>query len=122
MTGRRFALARRNGRASDGRAAGKRGNDGVTPADPRQLAAVGFLGGLAAGLLLATQQLHRHRRNLFSPRAYERLAALASLRGQPTVETLRLLRDYISWEQRPLLRRRGRHLLRRLEQHLDAAD
>lgn len=90
--------------------------------DARQLAAVGFLGGLAAGMLLATQQLHRNRRNLFSPRAYERLAALASLRGQPTVETLRLLRDYISWEQRPLLRRRGRHLLRRLEEHLDAAD
>ena len=92
------------------------------PAAGRRLAAVGFLGGLAAGLLLTSQQLHRHRRNLFSPRAYERLAALASLRGQPTIETLRLLRDYAQWEPRPLLRRRGVRLLRQLERHLDTID
>jgi predicted component of type VI protein secretion system len=88
----------------------------------RRLAAMGFLGGLAAGLLLTSQQLHRHRRNLFSPRAYERLAALGSLRGQPTIETLRLLRDYVRWEPRPLLRRRGARLLRQLERHLGTID
>ena len=108
MTARRFARSRHDGRGQ--------------PVDPRQLAAVGFLGGLAAGMLLATQQLRRNRRNLFSPSAYERLAALAFLGGQPTVETLRLLRDYISWEPRPLLRQRGRRLLRRLQQNLDATD
>ncbi|HEY0971550.1 MAG TPA: hypothetical protein VGE02_11340 [Gemmatimonadales bacterium] len=119
MSGRRSTtLARRRARGRNG--GGRDGAGSIT--DPGQLMALGFLGGLTAGLVLATQQLHRNRRNLFSPRAYERLAALASLRVQPTVETLRLLRDYISWEQRPLLRRRGRHLLRRLEQHLDAAD
>lgn len=86
---------------------------------PATLAAVGFVGGLAAGVLLASQQLHRHRRNLFSPRPYERLAALAYLRGQPSVETLRLLHDYLGWEPRPLLRRRGFRVLRELERTLD---
>ena len=84
-----------------------------------RLAAVGFLGGLAAGVLLASQQLHRHRRGLFSPRPYERLVALTYLRGQPSIETLRLLRDYVGWETRPRLRRRGELLLRRLERTLD---
>ena len=107
MTGRRSARARHNGH--------------VRPVAPSHLVALGFLGGLAAGVLLAGQQLHRHRRNLFSPRPYERLAALAALRGQPrTVETLRLLDDYVSWETRPLLRRQGKRLLRRMEQRLDA--
>ncbi|HEU4629493.1 MAG TPA: hypothetical protein VFS08_07090 [Gemmatimonadaceae bacterium] len=81
----------------------------------QRLAAVGFLGGLAAGVILASQQLHRHRRNLFSPRPYERLVALAALRAQPSVETLRLLHDYVGWESRPTLRRRGFQLLRQLE-------
>ena len=89
------------------------------PARAPRLAAVGFLGGLAAGVLLASQQLHRHRRNLFSPRPYERLVALAALRAQPSAETLRVLRDYLGWESRPLLRRRGLQLLRQLERTLD---
>ena len=89
------------------------------PARSPRLAAVGFLGGLAAGVLLASQQLHRHRRGLFSPRPYERLVALTYLRGQPSIETLRLLRDYVGWEPRPRLRRRGELLLRRLERTLD---
>ena len=81
----------------------------------QRLAAMGFLGGLAAGVIVASQQLHRHRRNLFSPRPYERLVALAALRAQPSVETLRLLHDYVGWEPRPALRRRGSQLLRQLE-------
>jgi len=90
------------------------------PARSPRLAAVGFLGGLAAGVLIASQQLHRHRRGLFSPRPYERLVALTYLRGQPSsIETLRLLRDYVGWETRPRLRRRGELLLRRLERTLD---
>lgn len=83
------------------------------------LALVGFLGGMTLGVLLASQQLHRHRRDLFSPSSYQRLAALSYLRGQPSVETLRLLHDYVGWESRPLLRRRGFQLLRQLERTLD---
>lgn len=85
-----------------------------------QLAAVGFLGGLAAGVLLASQQLHQHRRGLFSPHVYQRVLALTYLRGQrSSIETLRLLRDYVGWETSPRLRRRGEYLLRRLERTLD---
>ena len=85
-----------------------------------QLAAVGFLGGLAAGVILASQQLHRHRRGLFSPRPYERLLALAVVgAAPPAIETLRLLQDYVGWESRPLLRKRGLALLRRIEQAMD---
>ena len=87
---------------------------------PPQLAAVGFLGGLAAGMILASQQLHRHRRGLFSPRPYERLLALAVVgAAPPSIETLRLLHDYVGWESRPLLRRRGVVLLRRIERAMD---
>lgn len=85
----------------------------------RTMAVFGFVGGVAAGVLLASQQLHRHRRNLFSPYAYQRLAALSYLGGQPSVETLRLLHDYVGWEPRPLLRRRGLRLLRELERTID---
>lgn len=82
------------------------------------LAALGFLGGLAAGALLAGQQLHRHRRNLFSRRPYRRLAALSHLRGQPSLDTRRLLQDYIRWEPSPMLRRRGIRILRQMEHEL----
>lgn len=108
MRGRAVLRRRRGGR-----------HEGSAGLAPGALGLVGFLGGVAAGVLLASQQLHRHRRNLFSPSAYERLAALAYLRGQPSVETLRLLHDYVGWEPRPLLRRRGFRLLRRLERTID---
>ena len=37
----------------------------------------------------------------------------------PNAETARLLRDYVNWETRPALRRRGQHLLRRMHAYLD---
>lgn len=83
------------------------------------LAVLGFVGGFAAGALLAGQQLHRHRRNLFSQRPYRRMAALSHLRSQPSPENARLLRDYVRWEPRPMLRRRGIRILRRMEHQLD---
>ncbi|HEX3157172.1 MAG TPA: hypothetical protein VHQ45_01545 [Gemmatimonadaceae bacterium] len=84
-----------------------------------RMAGVGFVGGLAAGLVLWSMQVHQHRRNLFSRNSYRRLLALSYLGATPSVETARLLRDYIAWEQRPLLRRRGVRILRQLERHLD---
>jgi hypothetical protein len=83
------------------------------------LIGVGFLGGMAVGLLLWSQQIHRHRRDLFSAKPYRRLVALSYLSARPSVETARLLRDYIGWEKRPVLRRRGVRILRQLERHLD---
>jgi len=80
---------------------------------------MGFVGGMAVGLVVWGTQLQRNRRELFSASPLRRLAALGYLAGQPGVETARLLGDYVNWETRPLLRRRGQALLRRMEAHLD---
>ena len=82
------------------------------------VATVGFLGGVALGALVWSVQMRRHRRNLFSARPLRRLAALGYLSGQPSAETARLLRDYVKWESRSVLRRRGERVLRRIEARL----
>ena len=84
-----------------------------------KLAAAGFLGGVAAGLIVWSTQVQRSRRELFNRSPVRRLAALGFLAGQPGVETSRLLGEYVNWEPRPVLRRRGKALLRRMEAHLD---
>jgi hypothetical protein len=77
--------------------------------------AVGFLGGMAAGSLVWSKMQRNCRRNLFSRNPLFRVAALGYLRARPTVNTAQLLREYIAWERRPILRQRGARLLRRLE-------
>ena len=84
-----------------------------------RIAAAGFVGGLAVGLVVWSSQVQRSRRELFSRSPMRRYAALGFLAGRPGVETARLLRDYVNWETRPALRRRGQHLLRRLHAYLD---
>jgi len=71
--------------------------------------------GALAGWMLARQHLGRHRADLFSPRPMRRLAALHYLAGLASVETVRLLRDYIAWEPSPALRRRAERVVRRME-------
>ena len=71
--------------------------------------------GVAAGWMLAQRRLSSHRQALFSPRPLRRLAALGFLAGQGDVETVRLLRDYLSWERQPILRRRAATIMRRME-------
>ena len=78
----------------------------------------GFLGGFAAGLVLWGAQVQRSRRDLFNRSAVRRLAALGYLRAYPGVETARLLQDYVKWEPRPALRKRGQLMLRRMEAYL----
>lgn len=80
-----------------------------------RLVALGFLGGAAAGSLLWVRLQRAHRRDLFSRHPLRRVAALGYLRAVPTMETARLLREYVSWERQPLLRRRGARILRRVE-------
>ena len=84
-----------------------------------RIAATGFIGGLAVGLVVWSTQVQRSRRELFSRSPMRRYAALGFLAGRPGLETARLLRDYVNWETRPALRRRGQHLLRRLHAYLD---
>jgi hypothetical protein len=83
---------------------------------PRRLALLaGVLAGAVVGWALAQDRIRRHRSDLFNPRPLRRLAALAGLRSQIGVETVRLLRDYLEWERHPVLRRRARSIVRRME-------
>ena len=82
------------------------------------LATLGFLGGAAVGALVWSMQMKRSRRDRFSAQPLRRLAALGYLSGQPSLENARVLRDYVSWENRTVLRRRGERVLRRIEAHL----
>src|SRR5512135_1748018 len=77
--------------------------------------------GLAAvvSTLVVRDQIARHRRELFSSHPLRRLAALGYLGGRDaTVDTVRLLRDFVAWEPRPLIRRRASLILARMEQQL----
>lgn len=76
------------------------------------------LAAAAAGALAAIiirGQIHRHRRDLFSPRAFRRLAALGHMSREPaTVDAIRVLRDFISWEPRQALRDRAQAIVDRM--------
>ena len=80
--------------------------------------AVGFIGGIAAGTLVWSRMQRQYRRNLFSKSALHRVAALGYLRARPTVNTAQLLREYVAWEPRAILRQRGARMLRQLESTL----
>jgi hypothetical protein len=77
--------------------------------------AVGFLGGMAAGSLMWTHMQRQYRRNLFSKSPLRRVAALGYLRARPTVNTAQILREYVAWEPRAILRQRGAQMLKRIE-------
>lgn len=79
-----------------------------------QVLTVAFLGGVVLGLFAWSAQIQRSRRELFSKSPVKRLAALGYLRGHPSVDTVRILTDYIGWERHPRLRRRGERILRRM--------
>ena len=81
--------------------------------------AAGFLGGMMAGAIVWSAQIHRSRRELFNGRPWRRLAALGYLSGRPGPDTMRLLTDYVRWEQNGPLRKRGERLLRQMQLHLD---
>ncbi|HEX6909495.1 MAG TPA: hypothetical protein VF142_03850 [Longimicrobium sp.] len=75
----------------------------------------------AVSVLLVRDQISRSRRDLFSPHPLRRLAALEYLGGVPaSVDTVLLLRDFLAWERRPLLRKRAQAVLLRLEEALEA--
>ena len=91
----------------------------------KRLKTAGFtvLAAAAAGALAAMiirGQISRHRRDLFSPRAFRRLAALGHIsRESASVDLIRLLQDFISWEPRKMLRERAQAIIDRM---LDDAD
>jgi len=69
------------------------------------------LAAAAAGALAAViirGQISRHQRDLFSPHAFRRLAALGHISREPaSVDLIRLLRDFVAWEPRKMLRERA---------------
>lgn len=77
--------------------------------------AAGVAGAVA--VLLVRDQISRQRRNLFNPLSLKRMAALEHMaRQRPSVDHITLLRDYINWEPRKLLRNRARSIVERMEQ------
>lgn len=77
---------------------------------------VGVGAAAAVAALLLRDQISRHQRDLFSPHPLRRLAALGYLSGaQASVESVHLLRDFLAWEPRPLLRKRAGLILQRME-------
>jgi hypothetical protein len=85
------------------------------------LAAVAVVGAVAA--LVVRDQLDRHQRDLFSPYPLRRLACLGHLaRAEASVSNITLLRDFVAWEPKKLLRNRAKVILDRMEgQALDQA-
>ena len=59
------------------------------------------------------------RRGRLAPASpIRRLGALGFLAGQTGVDRVRVLHDYLAWETHPVLRRRARAIVRRLEAEL----
>lgn len=85
------------------------------------IAAVSAVLVALAGVFVARDQMVRHRRDLFSPHPLRRLAALGYLRQHPEVANVMLLRDFLAWEDRPLLRKRAAAILEEMEEDLALA-
>ncbi|MBX3175073.1 MAG: hypothetical protein KF709_11715 [Gemmatimonadaceae bacterium] len=86
------------------------------------LKTAGFVLGLLAGTVMGfgwwNSEQAEHQRALYDRRPMRRLAALGWLSGQPSAESVMMLREYVGWEQNPVLRRRARQLLTRFENAL----
>ena len=90
----------------------------ITVRDGRRGAMSYMLAGFAGGIVVGAVAWHRQQASahdqLFAGSVVQRAAALGFLARSPSVESARLLRDYIRWERRPTLRRRAQLALDRL--------
>jgi hypothetical protein len=69
----------------------------------------------AVAAMIIQGQISRHQRDLFSPRALKRLAALGHISREPaSVDLIRLLRDFVVWEPRKMLRERAQAIIDRM--------
>ena len=74
-------------------------------------------GALAA--LIIRDQIIRRQKDLFSGSGLSRLAALGHVSRTPaSVNTVRLLRDFIAWEPHGLLRERAISIVARMEEEV----
>jgi len=66
----------------------------------------------ALAVVIIRSQMRRHQRDLFSSRPFRRLAALSYINREPaSVDLIRLLRDFVAWEPRRMLRDRARAMI-----------
>lgn len=101
--------------AFDRRHRRRRSEDGKTRVPAGVLLAAGFFGGVAIGAAVGEGLVAGGRRGLFSRSPMRRYSAVSYLGARPSVDTARLLRDYVRWEPHPVLRRRARRVLAALE-------
>ena len=85
-------------------------------------ALVGAAVAIGVGVFLARDHMRRHQEDLFSPHPLRRLAALGYLKANPSADDVPLLRDYLAWEERPLLRKRASAILAGLDDVLSEED
>jgi len=79
-----------------------------------------ILAVLGVSTLVVRDQITRHRRDLFSRSARQRLAALGFISGtKASVDLVRLLRDFVASEPHALLRRRAEQIIERMEAQLE---
>lgn len=85
-----------------------------------------LLGAGAVGVLAAwifRDPTSRYRLDLFSPNAFQRYSVLRYLAGEPaTVDAITLMRDFVAWEPRSMLRERASQILARMEKELLEGD
>lgn len=80
------------------------------------IALLAFAAAGALAVLLVRGEMGRHRRELFSPYPLKRLASLGHMaRSEASVYNINLLRDFVAWEPKRLLRNRARVILKRME-------
>ena len=66
----------------------------------------------ALAVVIIRSQMRRHKRDLFSSQPFRRLAALSYINREPaSVDLIRLLRDFVAWEPRRMLRDRARAMI-----------
>jgi hypothetical protein len=83
-------------------------------------AAVAAAGAVA--VLIVRDQMRRHQRNLFHASPFRRIAALEHLARQTgSIDLLNVLRDYIAWEPRSVLRNRAGVIQARMAEEVTAA-
>ena len=86
------------------------------------IAVLGVAAVAAVAALGVRNQLDRHQRDLFSPQPLRRLACLGHMaRAEATVDNITLLRDFVAWEPRKLLKTRAKVILKRMEEEAQGA-
>ena len=80
---------------------------------------IAVLVAAAAGAVAARvirDQIQRHSRDLFNSSSFRRLAALGHMaKAEASVDHINLMKDFVAWEPRGMLRRRAQAIIERME-------